>query len=147
MNLSNFVEKLEEQMILHNTDARMLSENIGVDRSTISNWRTEKYAPSTKAFFNLIEYFECSADYMLGLIDFPMENVKYNPPFLTYGQRLRTLLKENNLSQTTFIRNMKISKNLAYQWLSDKALPSVEYLVKIAEYFDISVDILIGRLV
>ncbi len=141
----NFVEKLEEQIILHNIDARILSENIGVDRSTISNWKTEKYTPSTRAFFRLIEYFECSADYMLGLIDFPTENAKYTPPLLMYGQRLRALLKEHHLSQTTFIEDMKISKNLAYRWLSDKALPSVEYLMKIAEYFDISVDILIGR--
>ena len=141
----HFVEKLKEQMILRNIDARILSEAIQVDRSTISNWKRGKYIPSTGAFFRLIEYFDCSADYMLGLIEFPAENIKYHPPLQTYGQRLRSLLEENHLSQSAFIEDMKISKNLAYQWLSDKALPSVEYLIKIANYFDISVDILIER--
>ena len=141
----NFVERLKEQIILRNIDTKTLSEAIDVDPSTISHWKTEKYIPSTKAFFRLIDYFQCSADYMLGLTDFPTENLHYSTPLLTYGNRLRDLLKENKLSQRTFIKDLKISKNLAYQWLSDNTLPSVEYLVKIAEYFDISVDILIGR--
>ena len=143
--LSNFVERLKEQMILCEIDTQTLSTAIGVDRSTISHWKTEKYMPSTKAFFRLIDYFQCSADYMLGLTDFPTENITYQKPCDTYGTRLRALLKEHELSQKKFIEDMKISSNLAYQWLSDKTLPSVEYLVKIAKYFDISVDILIGR--
>ena len=143
--LSNFVERLKEQMILRNIDTKTLSEAIEVDKSTISHWKTEKYIPSTKAFFRLIDYFQCSADYMLGLTDFPTENIAYASPLLSYGNRLRTLLKENNLSQNAFIKALNISSNLGYQWLSDKALPSVEYLVRIANYFEISVDVLIGR--
>ena len=143
--LSNFSDRLKEQMILREIDAFALSTLIGVDRSTISHWKTEKYMPSTKAFFRLIDYFQCSADYILGLTDFPTENIVYQQPLASYGTRLRSLLKSHGLSQKKFIEEMKISSNLAYQWLSDKALPSVEYLIKIADYFDISVDILIGR--
>ena len=143
--LSNFVERLNEQMILRNINTKTLSEAIKVDKSTISHWKTEKYIPSTRAFFRLVDYFQCSADYILGLTDFPMENVIYAQPLTSYGNRLRTLLKEHNLSQNTFIKDLNISTNLGYQWLADKALPSIEYLVKIANYFEISVDVLIGR--
>lgn len=143
--LSNFVERLKEQMFLHNIDTKTLCEAIDVDPSTISHWKTEKYIPSTKAFFRLIDYFQCSADYMLGLTDFPTEGVTYQKPLCVYGARIRTLLKEKGISQSFFIKEMNISSNLAYRWLSDKALPSLEYLIKIAEYFDISIDVLIGR--
>lgn len=140
-----FADRLQEQMTLRGYDAKRLAEAIGVSVSTIYNFLQGRYTqPDTNIFFYLIEHFDCSADYMLGLTEFP-EDVSYFPPLRTYGTRLRELLKTHNLTQQAFIEQMKISSNLAHKWLSNQTLPTVEYLIKLSNFFEITVDVLIQR--
>ena len=142
-----FADKINEFMITKGYTVDELAEAICVSPSTIYNLRRNRYKqPDTNVFFNLIVLFECSADYMLGFVEFPSEGVIYYAPLRTYGAKLRELLKQKGETQKAFIENMKISSYLAYKWLSDKTLPSVEYLIKIADYFEISVDALIERI-
>lgn len=142
----NFVDKLNEQILLGGYDVQRLADAIHVSPSTVYNLRRCRYKqPDTLVFFALIEEFNCSADYMLGLVEFPSENVVYYPPLRKYGTRLKTLLKKTGDTQKNFIEKMNISTNLAYKWFSDKTLPGVDYLIRIANYFDISVDTLIER--
>ena len=141
-----FLDRLSEQMTLNSLDYKALSEALSISNSTVYNLRNGRYqTPSTKVLFALIEYFNCSADYLLGLIDFPSDCVTYHPPLTSYGARIRGLLKERGETQKVFIENMKLSSNLAYKWLSDKTLPSVEYLIKLSAYFEMSVDSFIQR--
>jgi len=83
---------------------------------------------------------------MLGFVEFPPDNVIYHTPLRTYGAKIRTLLKERNLKQKDIIEDMKISSNLLYKWLSTNALPTVETLIRLSNYFDISVDALTERI-
>ena len=141
-----FTDRVNEQMLLSGYTVKQLTDAMGVSPSTIYNLRKGRYKqPDTSTFFLLIEVFHCSADYMLGLIDFPFEPTVYYSPLRTYGTRLKELLKERGKTQQAFIEDMKISSNLAHKWFSDKTLPGIDYLIKIAEYFDLSVDALIGR--
>ena len=140
-----FADRLHEQMTLRGYDAKELADTIGVSVSTIYNFLQGRYTqPDTNIFFDLIEHFDCSADYMLGLTEFP-EDVSYSPPLRTYGARLRELLKAHNLTQQAFIEQMKISSNLVHKWLSNQTLPTVEYLIKLSSFFEITVDVLIQR--
>ena len=140
-----FTDRLAEQMTSYGYDAKILAEKIGVSVSTIYNFLKGRYTqPSTNIFLNLIEHFNCSADYMLGLVEFP-ENASYFPPLRSYGKRLRELLKSRQLTQKAFIEQMKVSSNLVYRWLSDDTVPTIEYLIKIANFFEITVDALIER--
>ena len=142
----SFADKLNEQMLLAGYDVKMLADSIHVSPSTIYNLRKCRYKqPDTLVFFSLIEIFNCSADYMLGLLEFPSEDTVYHPALRKYGTRLKALLKEKGETQQAFITEMNISTNLAYKWFSNKTLPSVDYLIRIANHFDISVDTLIER--
>ena len=143
---TNFSDKLTEQMLLHDYSVEELSKTLGVSQATIYNFKKGRYKqPNTNIFFSIIELFQCSSDYMLGFLEFPPEGIIYHAPIRKYGTRLKELLKERNLTQQQFIDDMKISTNLAYKWFSDKSLPTIEYLIKIANYFEISIDTLIQR--
>ena len=144
---AGFTDKINEFMLLNDYTATTLAEAISVSPSTIYNILQNRYKqPDTNVFFKLIEFFGYSAEYMLGFVEFPTDGTSYYPPLRKYGHKLRTLLKQKGETQKAFIENMKISSCLAYKWLSDKTLPSVEYLIKIANYFEISVDTLIERI-
>ena len=144
MNLSIFGERLREYMFYAGLNSVSLSKEIAVSRSTISELARGEFLPSYKTFIKLIEYFNCSADYLFGLSNDSKENINFNPaePF---GERLRYLIETEHKSQYGLEKQKKISGSIVYDWLSGKYLPSIENLVKVANYFDRSVDYLLGR--
>ena len=46
-----------------------LAEDIAVSNASISYWETGKQLPSAEVIFKLAQYFEVSADFLLGLTD------------------------------------------------------------------------------
>lgn len=54
-------------------------------------------------------------------------------------------MKENNISTYRLTKDTGISNGLISNWKSNVKLPSGENLMKIANYFNVSVDYLLGR--
>ena len=128
-------------------DVKTLASVLNVTPSTIYNLKKGRYKqPDTEVFFQIIEHFNVSADYMLGFIEFPSENIIYYPPLRQYGNKIRKLLQEKAIKQSTLITDLKISSNLLYKWLAKDTLPTVESLIKLSNYFDISIDTFIERI-
>lgn len=142
--LSNFSHRLKEYMTENAINAAGLAEKIHSNRTSVSEYLRGIHFPSTEIFFNMLRLFNCSADDLLGLTDFPTErNFVSMPPF---GQRFRQVLKECGYSQYRLEKEMNLSASIVYQWLFDKSLPSVESLIALALHLGCSVDYLIGRI-
>lgn len=62
-----------------------------------------------------------------------------------FSLRLKGLRESHNLSQQSFANIINVSQSTVGMWESGKRTPDSEMLAKIADYFDISVDYLIGR--
>lgn len=144
MNLSIFGERLKEYMFYGGLNSVSLSKEIGVSRSTISELTRGAFLPSFKTFIKLIEYFNCSADYLLGLSNDSKENTNFKP-IKPFGERLRYLIENEHKSQYGLEKQEKISGSIVYDWLEGKYLPSIENLEKVAKYFDRSIDFILGR--
>ena len=121
-----------------------LAEAIGISHSNVSGFVLGKHLPYFEHFVALLDFFNCSADYLLGLTELHTEEPLHPvPPF---NKRLREILKEYNTSQGKLIRELPVSASVLYYWLSGKRQPTIPMLIKLAEYFDCSVDYLIGRI-
>ena len=142
--LSKLSENLKELMSERGFTQTSLAEEMHTCSSKISSYCTGKRAPNYDTFVCLIDFFHCSADFLLGLKDYPNEDISYLP-VRPFGERLRALLKEKGMSQYLFIKQTKISWGVFYNWMSGKSKPSVDNLAKIADSFDCSVDVLLGR--
>lgn len=143
VNLSIFVERLNEYVNDENLNATSLAKKIGFSRITVTNILNGVHKPSTKALIALVDCFNCSADYLLGLIEFA-EDKKYFK-FTPIGERLRKLLKQAQMTEYRFQREYSISSSLSYRWLNNKALPNVDNLIKLSKFFGCSIDYLLGR--
>ena len=55
------------------------------------------------------------------------------------------LLQERNVTTYRLSKDTKISNGLVTGWTQGNKIPSGENLIKIADYFDISIDFLLGR--
>lgn len=145
VNLSNLSENLKELMQERGLNQSALAAALNTCNSKISSYITARRAPNYTTFVSLIEYFHCSADFLLGLKEYPCEELCYSP-VRPFHERLREILRETQTTQYAFIRQSGISWGVFYHWLKGTSLPSVDNLVKIAGQLDCSVDHLLGRI-
>lgn len=124
-------------------DQSRLGKETNIERSNISEFLSEKHMPSFENFVSLLYYFNCSADYLLGRTDIHTEEPLH--PLPPFGERLREVLKIHGVSQSKLIRELPVSASALYNWVSGKSLPTVDSLIRLANYLDCTVDFLIGR--
>ncbi len=142
VNLSKFSERLRE-CVAEEGSAAKLAKELHVARSTIFELMRGSFLPSTRVLILLIEHFGCSADYLLGLIELPKScEFKELPPF---SDRLREVLQLFSVTQYRLEKDTGFSGAIVYGWLSGHSVPSVDSLVRLAEYLGCSVDFLLGR--
>jgi len=63
----------------------------------------------------------------------------------TVGNRIKTLRKEHNLNQKEFAKILNIQNTTLSQYENGINTPSDEMKIMIADYFDVSIDYLLGR--
>lgn len=64
---------------------------------------------------------------------------------IKFIERLNHLMRIEDLSQGELSRRIGVSQSAVCNWLNGKKEPSIESLWKLSEYFDVSVDYLIGK--
>lgn len=62
-----------------------------------------------------------------------------------FVQRLKQLRAEKDISQSALANIMGVSQQAIAKWETDKATPDPDALSKLADYFSVSVDYLLGR--
>ncbi len=139
--LSERVKEYLQELELTQTE---LSKKSNVGNTLISNFTLDLHNPHYENFVKILYAFNCSADYLLGLTDLHTEEKLY--PVLPFSERLRALLKEHKLTQEQLKTGLPVSGSVLYKWLSGKNEPSTASLIRLAEFFDCSVDYLIGRI-
>ena len=58
---------------------------------------------------------------------------------------IRNLRKKSGLNQEEFARLFNVHQTAVSQWETGKTSPDTDTLVKIANYFDVSVDYILGK--
>ena len=60
------------------------------------------------------------------------------------NERIRQLRKARGLSQVELAGQLGITKQCVSNWENDNILPSIEMLMRLAEYFRVSTDYMLG---
>ena len=59
--------------------------------------------------------------------------------------RLKELRKERNLTQTEVANGIGVGQSNVRRWEIGEVLPSSEFVIKLADFFEVSADYLLGR--
>ena len=62
-----------------------------------------------------------------------------------FAERLLELRKEKEISQAKLAQELQVSYSVVCYWETDRSEPTAPNLVKIADYFGVTVDYLLGR--
>ena len=60
------------------------------------------------------------------------------------NENIKKLRINFGLNQVEFAKEIGVSKQCVSNWENDNVLPSIEMLIKIADYFKVSTDFLLG---
>lgn len=142
--LSKFAENLFLLMQEHNINAPALGKALKTDRTNITRYLRAERLPLYDGFVVMLEYFNVSADVLLGRKDFC--NIEKFNPVQPFGTTLQRVLKETKTSQYRIQKDLGFSGSTTYAWLTNKSLPTIETMDKLADYLDVSVDYLLGRI-
>lgn len=63
----------------------------------------------------------------------------------TYNERLKELRKELGLTQTALAKEIGATQRQISFWESGQIEPGIFWLIKLADFFDITIDYLVGR--
>lgn len=63
----------------------------------------------------------------------------------SFPKNLKELRLTNNMTQTQVAEKLKTTQRKVSYWESSKIEPDLDTLISIAEFFDVSIDELVGR--
>lgn len=80
-------------------------------------------------------------------------SVKYSTKYIEYNlcvmkifaDRLKDLRSEKGISQAQLAKTLGVSYGIVCYWETDRSEPTAPNLVKIADFFGVTVDYLLGR--
>lgn len=62
---------------------------------------------------------------------------------MTLGQKLKTLLKDNGMTQEDLSERLEVSRQAVGKWVNDKGIPEVGKIIQISNLFGVSTDYLL----
>ena len=64
---------------------------------------------------------------------------------MNFSENLKILRKTNKIDQSTLAKMLSVSTKTVSHWETSYTEPSISQLILLANFFDVSVDELIGR--
>ncbi len=143
INMKIFIDRLKYLMSENRFTNETLSNKLGVSIGTIKSWKVSQSVPILNTAIKLANLFECSLDYLFGKIDIEKYDNYVNPP--PFHIQLRRLIEEKNISQYNLITNKICSPANLTRWLKYQTSPNMSNVIKLADYFNLSLDEFVGR--
>ncbi len=140
---AKFGDRLGEIMQERGFGAYSLAAKTGISRPTITRYLGGNILPSYKTLVVLCDFFDCSADFLLGAGDY--SGVGNFTKSGSFPDRLKEALSLSGVTSYRMGKDLRLSGQTLHAWLSGKSLPGAESLMKIAAYLSCSVDYLLGR--
>lgn len=119
--------------------------HLNESKATISQFEHNKRIPDLDRLINIADYFQVSLDYLC--CNKSNDNVRCTNP----GTRVKRLIKKNGLSQKEFVD--KFNEKYGYsdseatisQYVNNKRTPEIDKMVKIADFFNVTLDYIMCR--
>ncbi|PWM72797.1 MAG: hypothetical protein DBX59_05795 [Bacillota bacterium] len=143
--MDKFPKILQDLINEKQITVKQLQEHLNLSNvSQIYMWLRGKKGINLDHAIALANYFDCSLDYLMGKKEFDDENLQFKPcpPF---GEQLKKVLKEKNVSQYKLTRETNFKGGHIYKWMICKSTPQMTSVIALADYLHVTIDYLVGR--
>lgn len=115
-----------------------LEEKLELNPKTVSNWKRGKSTSYLQLLPKIAALFGVSTDYLLGVDD-----ININESSVL--DKILNLMEQRGTTQKDICDYLGISKQSFSEWKAKRSMSYTKHLPKIAEFFGVSVDYLLGR--
>lgn len=137
-----FSEVLKDLMIDKEITIKELARDIEMHFGSLYYYFKHNTIPDVNCAIKLSEYFNCSINYLLGLDEHrQIDKPKISKKFIEIYEEL---LRINNVTNFKVCKVLNINRNSIYNWRKGN-IPKMYNLITIANYFNVTVDFLLGR--
>lgn len=140
---SKFKNRLNELAEDCEVNKSALPDLIGVDYRSLSNALNYGIVPTPRILVRIADYFNIPIKYLLGNTDddyFVKADPKSN-----FNSRLEQLCGEKKITYYKLSKDLHFDNSYITRWIKNNYLPSLELLELISDYFNVSIDYLLGR--
>lgn len=135
-NLTTLIEDSEKTV-------EKIAEEVQVENSTLYRYLNLERTPEVKILLILANYFKCSLAFLLGQeFTYYEYNANSCPPF---SKQFQKFLKTKNTNVFAVSKATKIPNTTLYHWSQGANAPTVDGIMILANYFNVSVDDFLGR--
>ncbi len=120
-----------------------IAKLIPLSQSTLSNALTYGIIPSTKTLVKIADFFDISISFLLGKTD--TEDFYKSSSPASFLSRFENLCSEKEVTHYKVAADCLFDKSNISRWISKGFLPELEILELLCDYFNVSIDYLLGR--
>lgn len=135
------MQKLKELRIERGIQQKDLAAVLGIGANTLSQYENGKREPDNETLVRLADYFGVSVDYLLDHAT-EAESSSHN---IVNMERLIELRKQQNLTQQDMARILGISRQAYSNYELGNREADYTTLKKLSNYFNVTVDYLLGE--
>jgi transcriptional regulator with XRE-family HTH domain len=127
------------------------ANEVGISRASVSLYETNRREPELDIVIKLADYFDVSVDILIGrkpleqemhCAGFSDEKDKIN----AVATRIKLLRKQKNITQTKMAEDLALGgKSTISSYETGLSTPEIETLIKIAAYFNVSINYIFER--
>ena len=134
------MNRIKELRVAAGIEQKTLALDLHVAQPTVSEWESGKKMPSSKSSERLADYFGVSIDYLLGR-DLATNKAACT---LSFSARLKHLRERSELNRNDLAEALDVTPNAVSAFENGNRTPTVEFVAKVAAYFDVTTDYLLG---
>ena len=142
-----FWERLKSLMDEKHITAKQVTEELHISKNSFTYWKQNGNIPRGDILESLSNYFDCSTDYLLGKTDIKKrQSIKDETMIdksLLFRNRFYNLCTEKGIKPNILCFKLEIPTDTITEW-EKGYYPNTFYLIKIADYFNVTVDYLLG---
>lgn len=139
--MSEFPTTIKKLRLNKKLSQKQIATELGYAQSTYCDWENGKIEPTASALIAIAKLFNTSVDSLLGL------QYKKNTTCIknNYGESLRNIRLQKGKTLKQLSEETNISFQNLSRWERGEVLPSIDFCLKLADYYQISIDELIDR--
>ena len=144
----SFAKILKDLRKEKNLSAKNLADLLGFSTNVIYEWEHDRCEPSIDCLKKLSRVFDVSTDYLIGASAETGTSSCPNEPLANEINPLSNLLllrKERNLTQLDIAKAINTTQSNIGRWEKGINEPASSYLIALADFFNCSIDYLVGR--
>jgi len=140
-----YFKRISDLRIDNDLTQKDISKTLNVPRNTYSKWELGTVNMPLDKLEEFAEYFNVSIDYVLGLSDDKKNNSKGKFDREILRRRLKKVRNKNNTSEIKLSSILKMPQTTYSGYENGHSIMPLTKLYNFAQYFNVSVDYLMGR--